>query len=115
TCLRTGPVAATLQTASDGGRDGPLLPDRALLPRRGPAGGSPTRIHPARPGDVLRRRGRCARRRRTMLRPRLEAGAWACRTDTDPPDHPRGRHAALRGGQARPSLWDGDPGAVADL
>ena len=34
-----------------------LLPDRPLLPRRGPAGRPPARVHPARPGDVLRGRG----------------------------------------------------------
>ena len=32
-----------------------LLPDRALLPRRGPARRPPARVHPARPGDVVRR------------------------------------------------------------
>ena len=37
----------------------PLLPDRALLPRRGPAGRPPAGVHPDRPGDVLRGRGRC--------------------------------------------------------
>jgi aspartyl-tRNA synthetase len=30
-------VAAAVQAAADDGRHGPLLPDRALLPRRGPA------------------------------------------------------------------------------
>ena len=34
-----------------------LLPDRPLLPRRGPARRPPARVHPARPRDELRRRG----------------------------------------------------------
>ena len=33
----------------------PLLPDRALLPRRGPARRPPAGVHPARPRDELRR------------------------------------------------------------
>ena len=36
----------------------PLLPDRPLLPRRGPPRRPPARVHPARPRDELRRRGR---------------------------------------------------------
>ena len=39
-------------------RHRPLLPDRALLPRRGPARRPAARVHPARPRDELRRRGR---------------------------------------------------------
>ena len=35
-----------------------LLPDRALLPRRGPARRPPARVHPARHRDVVRRRSR---------------------------------------------------------
>ena len=44
------------------GRLRALLPDRALLPRRGPARRPPARVHPARPRDVVRRRRRRDRR-----------------------------------------------------
>ena len=46
--LRPAPVAATLQAVADDVGDGSLLPDRALLPRRGPARRPPARVHPAR-------------------------------------------------------------------
>ena len=56
--LRAAAEPAAVQAAADGGGHGALLPDRALLPRRGlprrPAAG----VHPARHGDELRRRRR---------------------------------------------------------
>ncbi len=56
--LCTAAEPAAVQAAADGGGHGALLPDRALLPRRGfprrPAAG----VHPARHGDELRRRRR---------------------------------------------------------
>ena len=56
--VRAAAVAAAVQAAADGGRDGAVLPDRPLLPRRGlprrPAAG----VHPARRRDELRRPGR---------------------------------------------------------
>ena len=55
---------AALQAAADGRRLRALLPDRALLPRRGPARRPPARLHPARHRDVLRRRRRRDRRER---------------------------------------------------
>ena len=55
--LRAGRVAPDLQAAVHGGGLRPLLPDRALLPRRGPAPRSPARVHPDRPRDELRGRG----------------------------------------------------------
>ena len=54
--LPAEPAAA--QAAADGRRHRPLLPDRPLLPRRGPARRPPAGVHPARPRDELRRRGR---------------------------------------------------------
>ena len=48
--LRAAAVAAAVQADPDGGRLRPLLPDRALLPRRGAARRPPARIHPARHG-----------------------------------------------------------------
>ena len=62
--LRARRVAADLQAAVHGGGLRPLLPDRALLPRRGPAPRSPARVHADRPRDVLRHRGRRPERRR---------------------------------------------------
>ena len=57
--LRPAPEPPAAQAAPHGRRDGSLLPDRPLLPRRGPPRRPPARVHPARPGDELRRpRGR---------------------------------------------------------
>ena len=55
--LRAAAEPAAAQAAADGRRHRPLLPDRPLLPRRGPARRPPARVHPARPRDELRRRG----------------------------------------------------------
>ena len=55
--LRAAAVAPAAEAAADGRGHRPLLPDRALLPRRGPARRPPARVHPARPRDELRRRG----------------------------------------------------------
>ena len=54
-----------------------LLPDRPLLPRRGPARRPPARVHAARPRDVVRRGGgrhRADRRRCSQRRARRSAG-----------------------------------------
>ena len=51
--LRAAAVAADLQAAADDVGLRPLLPDRALLPRRGPARGSPARVHAARRRDFV--------------------------------------------------------------
>ena len=56
--VRAAAVAPAVQAAADDGRLRALLPDRPLLPRRGPARRPPARVHPARRRDVLRRRGR---------------------------------------------------------
>ena len=62
--LRAAAVAADLQAAADGGGLRPLLPDRALLPRRGSPGRPAAGVHPDRPRGVVRlRRGHPARRR----------------------------------------------------
>ncbi len=55
--LRAAAVAAAVQAAADGRRLRALLPDRPLLPRRGPARRPPARVHAARPRDELRRAG----------------------------------------------------------
>jgi hypothetical protein len=51
--LRAAAVAAALQADPDDLRLRPLLPDRALLPRRRPARRPPARVHADRPGDEL--------------------------------------------------------------
>ena len=56
--LRAAAVAAALQAAADGRRLRALLPDRPLLSRRGFPRRPPARLHPARPGDVVRRASR---------------------------------------------------------
>ena len=59
--LRAAAEPAAVQAAVHGGGRRPLLSDRALLPRRGPARQSAARVHPARPRDVVRRAGGRAR------------------------------------------------------
>ncbi len=58
--LRPAPEPAAVQAALHGGRGRPLLPDRPLPARRGPAGRPPVRVHAARRRGQLRRaRPRC--------------------------------------------------------
>ena len=52
--LRAPAVAADLQADPDDRRHGPLLPDRQVLPRRGPARRPAAGVHPDRRRDVLR-------------------------------------------------------------
>ena len=60
--LRTAAGAAAIQAADHGGGLRPLFPDRALLPRRGPARRPlARRVLPARHGDELRHARRCFR------------------------------------------------------
>ena len=56
--LRARRVAADLQAALHGRGLRSLLPDRALLPRRGPAPRPAARVHADRRRDVVRARGR---------------------------------------------------------
>ena len=56
--LRPAAVAADLQAVADGRGIRPLLPDRAVLPRRGPARRPPAGIHPARHRDLVPRPAR---------------------------------------------------------
>ena len=56
--LRAAAEPAAVQAAAYDGRLRALLPDRPLLPRRGPARRPPARVHAARPRDGVRRRGR---------------------------------------------------------
>ena len=55
--LRAAAVAADLQADPDDRGHGSLLPDREVLPRRGPARRSPAGVHAGRPRDLVRDRG----------------------------------------------------------
>ena len=104
--LRAAAVAADLQAAADDRRPRALLPDRALLPRRGPARRPPARVHPARRRDVVRHRGGRARGHRGgdergVRRRRLRAAADAVAAD------------ALRRGDRRASAPTGPTAASA--
>ena len=55
--LRAAAVAADLQADPDDRGHGPLLPDREVLPRRGPARRSAARVHAGGPRDLVRDRG----------------------------------------------------------
>ena len=105
--LRAASVAAAAQAAADGGRTGSLLPDRPVPARRADTGGPQLRVHAARRGDVVRRRG--GRRRGDRA---------AVRTDRARDPGRRGRRAVpeadlrrddrpVRYGQARPAVRDG--------
>ena len=72
--LRAPAVAAAVQAAADDERLRALLPDRALLPRRGPARRPPARVHAARPRDELRRGGGRPRHDRGAARARVRGG-----------------------------------------
>ena len=63
--VRAAAVAAALQADPDDRRLRALLPDRALLPRRGSARRPPARVHAARHGALVRRGGRRDRRSST--------------------------------------------------
>ena len=64
--LRPAPVAPDPQAAADGRRLRQILPDRALFPRRRPAGRPPARIHADRLRNVVRRAGGRARNLRAL-------------------------------------------------
>ena len=66
--LRPPAVAAALQAAPDGLGHRALLPDRPLLPRRGPARRPAARVHAGRHRDVVPRRGDGLRPHREDLR-----------------------------------------------
>ncbi len=94
-------VPAALQAAAHGRRLRALLPDRPLLPGRGPARRSAARLHPARHRDVLRRRRRRDRGQRTAPGPSLRARRRPRAGASDAPP-------ALRRGDI--PLWDRPPG-----
>ena len=72
--LRPAAVAAAAEAAAHDRRAGPLLPDRAVPARRGRPRRPRLRVHPARRGDVVRRRGRPDRPDRAAVRPHRARG-----------------------------------------
>ena len=103
--LRAAAVAPDVQADPHGGGRRPLLPVRALLPRRRPARRPPARAHADRRRDVVhaaRRDPRAARRPHGGHRSRAW-GRGRCPLPLPTPDLRRG-HAALRLGQAGPAL-----------
>ncbi len=105
--LRPAAVAADLQAVADDRRPRPLLPDCALLPRRGSARRPPAGVHPDRSGADLphRRDDSCGGRRlprRGLHRRRIHHRAAL------PADALRRGHPALRNRQARPASAGND-------
>ena len=102
--LRARRVAPDLQAAVHGRGHGSLLPDRPLLPRRGPAPRPPAGVHADRSRDELRRRGGRAGRGREADGRAVEgrAGHRAAPALPSPQLH-RG-DGQVRFGQARPAL-----------
>ena len=103
--VRPAAEPPAVQAAAHGRRDGALLPDRPLLPRRGLPRRPPARVHPARHRDELRRAGR--RHRAGRGGPRRAVGAGRVRDPApDPADDLRRGDGPLRHRQARPALRD---------
>ena len=98
--LRAAAVAAALQAAAHGLRVRPLLPDRALLPRRGSATGSSARVHTDRHRGVVHRRRRTSCVERGARRRAVARGGHGDSRDVSAHDVRRG-DGALRVGQAR--------------
>ncbi len=110
--LRAAAGAAAVQAAPDGGGLRPLLPDRPLLPRRGPARRpQPDRLLPARHGDELRHPGGRVRRHRAGAPRRLRGvRRRACGRRRLAAAHLGRERALVRDGQARPAVPDPDAG-----
>ena len=108
--LRARREPAALQAALHGGRVRPVLPDREVLPRRGPAPRPAARVHADRRRDVVREPGRRLPRHG---RARLHASGRRCSaidlttlypSGALPADAVRGVDGQVRQRQARPAL-----------
>src|SRR5687767_2557669 len=89
--LRAAAVAAALQADPDGGGLRPLLPDREVLPRRGPARRPAARVHADRHRDLVPRRARDPGHHGGPDPPRVETRAGRGPSPVPPPDL-RGSH-----------------------
>ena len=101
--LRAAAVAAIVQADADDVGVRPLLPDREMLPRRGPARRPAARIHADRHRDVVHGRGRDLRADGIAGPRDVEGGAGRRPAGPVPGDDVRGRHGEIRLGQARPA------------
>ena len=109
--VRAAAVAPALQADPDDLGLREVLPDRALLPRRGPAGRPPVRVHADRPRDVVSDRGGRLRHGRGLPRRGVRGGRDRRGAAVPAADVPRGdgdlRHRpagpALRPSALRPS------------
>ena len=108
--LRAAAGAAAVQAAAHGRGLRPLLPDRAVLPRRGRARRPlARRVLPARPRDDLRHPGRRVRRDRAGPARRVRGIRRRQAGDEAVPAHPlRGSDAQIRHRQAGPAQSDRD-------
>ena len=102
--LRLAAVAPIVQTAFDDVGLRALLPDRALLPRRGSARRPPARVHPARPRDGLRRGGGRPHDDRGSADPRLRGHGLRDAARAVAADGLRRGDAQVRLRQAGPAL-----------
>ena len=107
--LRPAAVAADHEAAAHDRRLRPLFSDRSLLPRRGPARGSPARVHPGRPRDVLRRASRRSwaswRRSPCAAAPTPRASSWRGPSSASPTPTPWRATAATSPTRASSSSW----------
>ena len=101
--LRAAAVAAAVQAAADDRRLRPLLPDRQVLPRRGPARRPPARVHADRRRDVLPRRDRDPRADGGDDPHRVRRGAGRQAAEPVPGDDLRRGDAPVRLRQAGPA------------
>ena len=90
---------------------GPLLPDRQVLPRRGPARRSAAGVHAGRPRDLVRDRGSRVRDHRAVME-RLMALIGRDGAAAVPAHAVRRGDREVRVRQAGPALRDGDRRSV---
>ena len=108
--LRAAAVAADPQTAPRDRRLRPLLPDRDLLPRRGPERGSSPGDHAARRRDGVPGAGVSVRAHGADVHVGLARGDRRRARDAVPAHDPRGGTGPLRKRQAGPALRARDRG-----
>ena len=113
--LRAAAEPADVQADPHGGRHGPVLPVRALLPRRGPARRPPAGAHADRHRDVVPRRARDPRPARGPHDGHLRGRGGDAAGHAAAAPHLRRGHAAVRLGQAGPAVRPRDRRAQRDV